>query len=441
MIKTVGVIGMGYVGIAEAIVFSKMYNVIGFQRDSKTSGWKVDKLNAGIYPLDGEEPEIEDKLKVAVSLGRLGFTNDFTRISECDAILIAVQTPLDKLGRPDRSNLMDAVESCGKNMKWGTLVVIVSTVVPGTTGGMVYDKLCTYKKDFLLAHAPERVMPGKIMSNMKYEARAIGGINQESTNVCVEMYYQLFCRECQYNIIPMSALEAEVCKTAENGIRDIQIAVANQLAIYCESFGINFYKVKEGIDSLKPTETRALLKPGFGVGGHCIPKDGILLLNGLPGYYENIVSFFNESRRVNDFMPHYMWNVVNRIVSKVESSNKPHIALFGISYIGDSEDTRNSPSLMFKKYAERDGASVGVFDPILKVDSLTGGIDAIVVATDHNKFNTLLSPELLEPLMSKKHKPIIVDGRNIIDTKKFIDAGWLVWCIGRGDINSSLNLL
>jgi UDP-N-acetyl-D-mannosaminuronic acid dehydrogenase len=435
--NTVGVVGMGYVGIAEAVIFSSTYNVIGFQRNSETSGWKVKALNDGEYPLDGNEPKISEMLKDRIAAGKLKFTTNPQLLCECDAIIVAVQTPLNSHGYPDTKSLTEAVNTCGKYMKDGTLVVIASTVVPGTTTGTVRNILCTYNKNFLLAHAPERVMPGKLISNIMHEARVIGGIDQTSLEACCNLYFNTYSRYCMYNIIPMSALEAEVCKTAENGIRDIQIAVANELAIYCNRLGINFYNVKKGIDSLKPVETRALLNPGFGVGGHCIPKDGVLLLNGDTYYRDNqdgYKSFFLDSRRVNKMMPFYVWGAAStKMMQCGVDPYKSRVALYGMSYIGGSEDTRNSPSEEFKSWAETKGIVVQAYDPEIGLNEITRDIDVVIIATAHKEFEKL-TPESLESIMAPGHRPIIIDGRNIINHKLFKKSGWIVWCIGRGDL-------
>ncbi len=428
-VKKVGVIGMGYVGIAEAVKSSMKYQTIGFQRNSETSGYKIKKLNAGEYPLDKDEPHIEHWLKRGLKTNMLEFSSNFDRIKECDVIIICVQTPFNsEKNIPDLSNLIDALRTTTANMKDNALVIIASTVPPNTTREI---SIYYCGKSFLLAHAPERVMPGKIWGNMHDKTRIIGGINKKSTEACEAFYKSLAIKT-----LSMTATEAEICKTAENGIRDIQIAIANQLSMYCQELGANYYNIKRGIDTLSsPGETRALLTPGFGVGGHCIPKDGLLLLSSkMPDTLGNPF-LFKVARDVNSWMPYYIWDVTKRKLKKhgVEVDGS-RIAVFGLSYIGNSADTRNSPTIPYKEIAEDRGANVFVYDPFVGCGEIPDSIDVVVVATGHEMFKEMITPETLNKFMVHNHTPILIDGRNIVDVEKFVDSGWDVWDIGRGDI-------
>ena len=280
-IRTIGVVGMGYVGVPAAALFAdatEFESVLGFQRNSASSGYKVDMLNRGESPLKGEEPELEDLLRKVVGAGKFRCTSDFSEVVGCDAVTLAIQTPfLDPEDLiPDFSALIEGLRNVGRHITEGTLVVLESTVTPGTTVGMAREILeaesgLVAGEEFCLAHAPERVMVGRLIRNIREHDRIVGGIDAVSTARAVELYRPVLTTG---KIIPMTATAAEVTKTAENAFRDLQIAAANQLALHCEAMGVNVYDVRAGIDSLKGEGiTRAILWPGAGVGGHCLTKD------------------------------------------------------------------------------------------------------------------------------------------------------------------------
>ncbi len=251
-IKTIGVIGMGYVGIPAAALFadSPQYDrVYGFQRDSPSSGYKIAMLNRGESPLKGEEPGLEELLAKVTAAKKFICTSDFSKIGECDAVTLSIQTPFlnkeDLL--PDFSALMEGVRNVGRYLKPGMLVVLESTITPGTTNGIARELLeqesgLKAGVDFALAHAPERVMVGRLLRNIREHDRIVGGIDEASTKRATELYSRVLTLG---KVIPMSATAAEVTKTAENTFRDLQIAAVNELALYCEAMGINVYDVPD----------------------------------------------------------------------------------------------------------------------------------------------------------------------------------------------------
>ena len=289
-IRTIGVIGMGYVGIPAAVLFADVpqyERVYGFQRDSSSSGYKIAMLNRGESPLKGVEPGLEELLLKVTAAQKFVCTSDFSKIGECDAVTLSIQTPFlnkeDLL--PDFSALMEGVKNVGRYLRPGMLVVLESTITPGTTIGIARDLLeqesgLKAGVDFALAHAPERVMVGRLIRNIREHDRIVGGIDEVSMKRATELYSPVLTIG---KVIPMSATAAEVTKTAENTFRDLQIAAINELALYCEAMGINVYDVRNGIDSLKGEGiTRAMLWPGAGVGGHCLTKDTYHLERGCP---------------------------------------------------------------------------------------------------------------------------------------------------------------
>lgn len=458
-IKKIGVIGMGYVGIpaaallADSSVFERVY---GFQRDSPSSGYKIAMLNRGESPLKGEEPGLEELLKKVVAAGKFQCTSDFSKIAGLDAVTLSIQTPFlnkDDL-LPDFSALKEGIRQVGRYLQSGMLVVLESTITPGTTEGMAREILeeesgLVAGKDFALAHAPERVMVGRLLRNIREHDRCVGGIDEVSTMRAAELYMPVLTTG---KVIPMTATAAEVTKTAENTFRDLQIAAMNELALYCEAMGINVYDVRTGIDSLKGEGiSRALLWPGAGVGGHCLTKDtyhlerGVQVLGkGTLDYPENEPSIYVLARRINDFMPTHMFRLTADALARAGVPLKgAKVALLGWAFLSNSDDSRNTPSEPFRDACIRAGMLVAVHDPYVAeypgvpfvpgIDEAVKGADAIVIFAGHHQYRTL-DPNVLKQLSGKKH-PVIIDGRNMVNPDVYIREGFVYKGIGRGDKN------
>lgn len=457
-IKKIGVLGMGYVGIPSAVLFadaSCFSKVLGFQRNSKSSSYKIDMLNRGESPLKGEEPGLEDLIGKVVKAGKFECTSDFSRISELDAVTLAIQTPFanPKDLEPDFSALIEGIRNVGKYLRPGMLVVLESTITPGTTEGMAKQILeeesgLKAGEDFALAHAPERVMVGRLLKNIREHDRIVGGINEASTRRAFELYSPVLTVG---KVIPMSATAAEVTKTSENTFRDLQIAAINQLALYCEAMDINVYDVRTGVDSLKGEGiTRAVLWPGAGVGGHCLTKDtyhlerGVKIGNGQLDYPEGADSIYVLARKVNDFMPVHMYNLTAAALKRIGKEIKgSKIAVLGWAFIRDSDDARNTPSESYRDLCLEADATVRVHDPYVAeypgieisndLEKVIRDADAAVVLTGHSAYLDLKADWLKE--VTGKANPVIVDGRNVVEPEEFIGKGFIYKGIGRGDKN------
>jgi len=458
-IKKIGVIGMGYVGIPAAMLFADVLQfekVYGFQRESATSGYKIEMLNRGESPLKGEEPGLEDLIEKVVDAGKFECTSDFSRIAELDAVTLSIQTPfLNKRDLlPNFSALKEGLKNVGRYLRPGMLVVLESTVTPGTTAGFAREILekesgLTAGTDFALAHAPERVMVGRLLRNLREHDRIVGGIDEASTLRATELYSPILTTG---KVIPMSATAAEVTKTTENTFRDLQIAAMNELALYCEAMGINVYDVRTGVDSLKGEGiTRAMLWPGAGVGGHCLTKDTYHLERGVQVLGKDLLdypagepSLYVLARHVNDFMPVHMLNLTRQGLKRVgKQLSGARIALLGWAFIANSDDARDPPSEPFREQAITAGARVVVHDPWVRsvpgveiehdLSRVLSQADAVVIFTGHSQYRSL------DPLTVKKlcgtSRPVIVDGRNVIDPDAFIRNGFVYKGIGRGDKN------
>jgi UDP-N-acetyl-D-mannosaminuronic acid dehydrogenase len=457
-IKKIGVVGMGYVGIPAAVLFADAIEfdlVLGFQRASSTSGYKIDMLNRGESPLKGNEPGLEELLKNVIKAEKFKCTSDFSRISELDAVTLAIQTPFasPKDLEPDFSALNAGIRNVGKYLRQGMLVVLESTITPGTTDGMARHILedesgLIAGEDFALAHAPERVMVGRLLKNIREHDRIVGGIDNVSTQRVAELYAPVLTIG---KIIKMTATAAEVTKTAENTFRDLQIAAVNQLALYCEAMGINVYDVRAGIDSLKGDGiTRAVLWPGAGVGGHCLTKDtyhlerGVKILGDDLDYPDGADSIYVLARKVNDFMPTHMYHLtvdaLERVGKRPEGSK---IAILGWAFINDSDDARNPPSESYRDLLLEAGAKVAVHDPHVlsypgvelekNLDEVVKEADVVSVMTAHSDYFNL-DPDWMKELTGQEN-PVIVDGRNVVEPDKFINLGFVYKGIGRGDKN------
>lgn len=458
-IKKIGVIGMGYVGIPAAALFADVPHyecVYGFQRDSPSSGYKIAMLNRGECPLKGIEPGLEELLQKVTASKKFICTSDFSKIAELDAVTLSIQTPFlnkeDLL--PDFSALMEGVKNVGLYLRPGMLVVLESTITPGTTIGIACDlleKVSGLKAgvDFALAHAPERVMVGRLLRNIREHDRIVGGIDDASTRRATELYTPVLTIG---KVIPMSATAAEVTKTAENTFRDLQLAAVNELALYCEAMGINVYDVRNGIDSLKGEGiTRAMLWPGAGVGGHCLTKDTYHLERGVQqlgrgtlDYPANEPSLYVLARHINDFMPTHMFRLTKDAMKRVGVPLKgAKVALLGWAFLANSDDTRNTPSEPYRDLLVQEGAIVSVHDPYVAdypgvlvvpfVEEALRDADAVVIFAGHHQYRTL-NPKVLKQLSGKMH-PVIIDGRNMIDPDAYIREGFVYKGIGRGDRN------
>jgi len=439
-------------------VYKAFVVVSGLQRDSVTSGHKIGMLNNGECPLDGREPGLKELIARIAKNNKFVCTSDMKKISEVDAVTIAVETPFRDKDRllADFDSLKVALRTIGKNMTAGTLVVIESTVTPGTTDGLARDILeeesgMQAGLDFFLAHAPERVMPGRLLKNIQEYDRVVGGIDAGSTERAIELYTPTLTKG---QVIPMSATAAEVSKTAENALRDLQIAAVNELAIYCEGLGINFYDVKGAIDSLKEEGvTRAVLFPGAGVGGHCLPKDSYHLMRALkrngisPDFSKDSESLFLLARNINDFMPRHMYDLTGSALKSLNRSSKgARIVILGWAYNRNTDDSRNTPAEPFRDLMLESGAEVKIHDPYVKgneeiqisknLDEVLVGADVIAVFTAHDDYADLDLNNIKR--LSGKDQIIIVDGRNVIDPEEAVKQGYIYRGIGRGDQNNSI---
>ncbi len=426
------VVGLGYVGLPVAVKFAEAgFDVVGIDI-IKT---KVDMINNGVSPIGGKEPVLEEVLRDVVKSGKLRATNDYSVISDSDYVLIVVQTPFNLRSRePYYKALRGATKSVGQYLKKGTLVVIESTVAPGTTNNIVRPILESESGlkagiDFLLACAPERVMPGKLLHNLVHLDRVIGGINEESTKAAMDLYSHIV----KGQLFPTDSLTAEVVKTTENAYRDVQIAFANEIALLCENINVDVYKVRELVNR---SPHRDMHLPGAGVGGHCLPKDSWLLTFGARG--RHTPRLLAVAREINDGMPRHMAELCEDALKQAGTSvYGAKIAVLGAAYLEDSDDTRNSPAFTFIKALEVLGAQPIVHDPFVSeanglvvtsdLDEALKDADCLALVTAHSVYSDID----LRHVKSLMRTPVIVDGRKVFNKNECEDMGFIFRGIGR----------
>ena len=444
------VIGLGYVGVplaaSLATVSGQLVNV--FQRNSETSGWKVDALNSGKSPIGGVEPGLEELIKKMVDEGKLKATDDSKVLADADAVLITVQTPVDPLMRPCLSNLAQALEETGRRLKTGALVSVESTIPPGTTSGMVKvvlekESSLVAGEDFNVVYSFERVTPGRLLFNLGKLPRIVGGLTDSCTNRGID-FYQNIC----YTVHGTDCLTAELVKLLENSYRDVNIAFANEAAMICEALSVNFYEVRDYINELpnipeaeSRNPYRNIHLPGSGVGGHCLPKDTWLLFH---SYNQKKPiggpSVMLTSRRLNDEMPLHVKKLIHdALVERQLDFQEASITILGLAYKEDTDDSRNSPTLTLAKTLEESGSQVRIHDPYVKkcrefelhnsLDESVIDSDCLTLMTAHKMYDQLN----LTWLRRKMRTPIIVDGRNHFNPSTTRSMGFTYRGIGHGD--------
>jgi len=445
MTKKIAVVGMGYVGIPAAALLADVegFDVTGVQRRSKRSGWKIDELNKGRSPIEGDEPGLEELIhRVAVEKKTFRVTDDISVIKNMDTILIDVQTPTDDDRTPHYFSLKEVSENVGKYMSKGTLIIIESTVAPGTTQNIVLPLLeknsgLKAGKDFSLAFSYGRVMPGKLIEYIVNMPRVVGGLDKESTDRAVELYEKIINK----TINATDVLSAEVSKTVENAYRDVNIAFANEIALICESMGVNVYEIREYING---RHDRHMHIPGAGVGGHCLPKDTWLLGYGLQTDGTRAVEpeFITLARDITDFMPYHMVKLTEEALKESGKDIRgAKIAVLGVAYLEDSDDIRNTPATPVIDTLKLKGAEPAAHDPHVRpreyevhpvekdLDSVLKDADAALIVTKHKEYYEL-DFEKVKGLM---HTPILIDGRNVHQRKDVDSKGLVYKGIGKGN--------
>lgn len=389
---TVGVVGLGYVGLPLAVEKARAgFLTIGFDVQDQ----KVDMVNEG-HNYIGDV--VDDDLKSLVEEGRLRATKDFSFIKDVDFIAICVPTPLDDYQQPDISYVRDSAKEIAKHLKRGSIVVLESTTYPGTTEELLLPILeegsgLTCGEDFYLGFSPERVDPGNKEYNTKNTPKVVGGVGEDATKVIAAMYRAVL----DGDIMEVSSPKvAEMEKILENTYRNINIGLANEMAIICDKMGISVWEVIEAAKT-KPYGFQAFY-PGPGLGGHCIPLDPYYL-TWKAREYDYHTKLIETSGEINNYMPQYVIERASRVLNRHKKPlNGSKVLILGVAYKNDIDDYRESPALKVIEKFKKEGSLVTFFDPYvpeyrfkgkthqglteLSMDSVSD-YDLVVVTTAH----------------------------------------------------------
>jgi UDP-N-acetyl-D-mannosaminuronic acid dehydrogenase len=423
----IGVIGLGYVGLPVACAFAEAgFSVIGL--DIKPH--RVATINAGCSPIEGDEPGLAELVAQVIGASRLRATTDYSEITRADVILIDVETPVNKRHEPNYAALKSACRSLGAVLKNGALVIVESTTAPSTANRLVRPLLEEIagkqaNVDFYLGACPERVMPGKLLANLRAMSRVCGGGTPETAETMIALYRTIV----QADLDPADCVTAELVKTAENAYRDVNIAFANELALACEVTGGDFVYVRNLVNK---SPGRNVLMAGAGVGGHCLPKDSWLLAHSVSG--QAPLRLMSAARAVNNYMPQHMVNLTAQALRRARRKMAgARVAVLGYAYLENSDDTRNSPSLPLMQRLRELNAHVVIHDPYVaeyrrEVFECIKGCDVILVMVAHQEYQTLD----LAALKSALRTPILIDGRRVFSPAQAKAAGLIYYGIGWG---------
>jgi UDP-N-acetyl-D-glucosamine dehydrogenase len=390
----VAVIGLGYVGLPLAVEKAKAgYRTIGFDIQKQ----KVDMVNQGQNYIGDV---VDSELKDLVDKGLLSATTDFSIVKDADFIAICVPTPLDEYQQPDISYVKNSTIEIAKYLKKGSIVVLESTTYPGTTEELllpILEEGSGFKcgQDFFLAFSPERVDPGNLIYKTKNTPKVVGGVGKDSTEIAAAMYRNVLEGE----VFEVSSPKvAEMEKILENTYRNINIGLANEMAIICHKMGIDVWEVIEAAKT-KPYGFQAFY-PGPGLGGHCIPLDPYYLTWKARehDYHTRLIEISGE---INNYMPEYVVERSSKILNRFKKPlNGSKILVLGVAYKQDIDDYRESPALKVIENFEREGCIVDFYDPYISEYKFKGKVkhgieeltkdalqnaDLVVITTAHTK--------------------------------------------------------
>jgi UDP-N-acetyl-D-mannosaminuronic acid dehydrogenase len=403
---TLGVVGLGTAGLPLAAILAETgFKVLGMDENEM----HVSALRRGEIPRGGDEPGLSTLLK-GLSPERFRLTTSKAELSQCDVVFVNVDTPTNANNIPEYDALKRACAAIGSVMKRGVLVIIESTLAPGTMQTIVAPALeqasgYVLRKDFFLGHSPERVMPGKLLKNIVELARICGGCSPETGSLMRALYETFVHGE----VSETDWLTAELVKTAENAYRDVNIAFANELALICEHAGADFLRVRTLVNT---SPERHVLLAGAGVGGHCMVKDPWLLAHGAPRVDAALIA---SARARNDGMPAHMLALTAAALEREGIAlAQSTITVLGYSYLENSGDPRNSPSETFSELARSAGANIRIHDPWIPayqgdLIELLQGADCAVIMVAHRAYAEM-DPNALAARLARR---ILIDGRHV----------------------------
>ncbi len=397
----INVVGLGYIGLPTALMLSAHgVMVIGTDYNKEL----VERLKSGKVTF--KEDGLEELFENAVNAG-IKFS---TKYQVTDIYIISVPTPYDKFSKKvDASYIMDAIKGVMEVCPKGAIVVIESTVSPGTIDKYVRPVIeengFNIGEDINIVHAPERIIPGNMIYELLYNNRTIGADSKEIGEKIKNIYTSF----CQGEIVVTDIRTAEMTKVVENTFRAVNIAFANELAKICRHDGMDVYEIIK-ICNMHPRVN--ILQPGPGVGGHCISVDPWFLV----GDYPSLAKVIDEAMRTNDGMPDFVLNRIYEIMKDVGICDLNRVGLYGLTYKENVDDMRESPTLQMLESMERHlcGNYVKVYDPLISkdylpnqmhdLDEFLSSIDIVVILVGHDEIRQNLK---------KIQDKIVLDTRNI----------------------------
>jgi UDP-N-acetyl-D-mannosaminuronic acid dehydrogenase len=405
------VIGLGYIGLPTALLLARAgHDVVGVDINQK----RVENIARG--DLMTGEPGLYGLLNA--SEGRFKAS---TTVESADVFIICVPTPLEESMKvAGLEYVRKAAESIVPHLKEGNLVVVESTVPPGTSAKLILPILSRSNLDsskINIAHCPERALPDRVIEEMTNNDRIIGGNTPLACNLAMKLYRTFV----HGDILLTNLATAEFVKLMENTYRDVNIALINELAKVAEDSGIDIWEARD-LANHHPRVN--YVKPGPGVGGHCIAVDPWFLMANASD-----CRLISLAREVNDSMPNYVWKIVKGMIN---GAKNPTLTVLGVAYKGEVDDTRETPALKFITMAENEGYTVKCHDPLVKnfrhelysLDDATSDSDCIVLITDHKVFRKI------DPAILNVRCKNVVDTRNSLDHARWRDAGYSVRVLG-----------
>jgi UDP-N-acetyl-D-mannosaminuronic acid dehydrogenase len=404
LLKSVCVVGLGYVGLpTAALIASAGHKVTG----ADISASLIAKLKAGQSTID--EPDVKELVEGELASGRLAVAQ---APAAADIFIVCVPTPVTPDKKVDLSLVESATRSIAPLVKRGDMVILESTSPVGTTrkviGGILAETGFDILADLDLCYCPERVFPGNTLKEIVNNNRVVGGLTPRATRRAHD-FYKSFCKG---EVAETNAEAAEFSKLAENTFRDVNIALANSFARIAEAAGIDIGDVI-GIANQHPRVN--IHQPGAGVGGHCIPVDPWFLIEAYP----EVSGLLHQARQINDGQPAWLLDRAEQ----AGLSPGARIAIMGLAYRGDIDDPRESPAELLIEEALKRGYSLNVHDPLVderhlhldkyqfarRVGEAVRGVEAVFLMTDHAAYKTMDAAELIAGGAS-----IVVDGRRLL---------------------------
>ena len=424
---SIAVIGLGQVGLPTALSFCDVgFSVIGNDLNQPL----LQKLSQGESPF--EEHGLDNLLKSCIESKKFIVETSFKKtIDDSNIVIVCVPTPLGDGIKPDLSALENVCNSLSNLQLNEKLIIIESSIPPGTMENIVLPIIKKINKNCMVAFVPERLSPGQAFSEIRTTPRIIGYVDKISGKLTKLLYENLVTSE----IFLTNAKVAEISKLVENTFRDVNVALANEISLICEKYDIDFLELQKVCNSHPRVN---LLDAGPGVGGPCLPKDPYLLLN--PSNSDTISSKIIESaRKTNDSMPNHVVEIAKSALARVDKSlSKSKITVLGVTYKANVSDVRLSPAKDIISKLLDSTNQVIVYDPqtsesfgAQKNTDLWNSIsdsDVLIIVTNHDEFKNLD----LNKIKSKMNTPIIVDTRRIFDSNQAEEIGIMYYAVGYG---------